>query len=377
MATRRERQARKRRTQQGGVQAAPVQQRVPKQRHGIDAFYHDKYLLLLLIPFLLLILALAQIGYQAATTGDFLNKGVSLKGGLTITVPVHGDGADPELLEERLRLLYPENDLNLRGISELGDLRAISVEVAVATDDQEEIRALEQGVVAHLAEDLPHAEEEYAVEIIGPSLGQAFFSQTLKAVAIAFLLMGMVVFLYFGHHTKAKTAGTVTSIVASILVFQANGPVLWALAILLSLGLIILYIKYSPPSAAVILAAFSNIVMTLAVVNLLGIQISTAGIAALLMLIGYSVDTDILLSTRVLKRTKGSIYERIISSLKTGMTMSLTSFAAATIGYFVSQSAVIKQIMLIILIGLLADIINTWLQNAGIIRWYAERRRGA
>jgi len=57
------------------------------------------------------------------------------------------------------------------------------------------------------------------------------------------------------------------------------------------------------PSSCVILAAVSDIISTIAVTNLLGLKMSTAGIAALLMLIGYSVDTDILLTTKVLKTT--------------------------------------------------------------------------
>ncbi|MBS3114563.1 hypothetical protein J4448_05670, partial [Candidatus Woesearchaeota archaeon] len=47
--------------------------------------YDKKYKLLLIIPFLMLFLALIQIGYQMYTTGDFIKKDVSLKGGVTVT----------------------------------------------------------------------------------------------------------------------------------------------------------------------------------------------------------------------------------------------------------------------------------------------------
>ncbi|MBI2656620.1 hypothetical protein HYX03_02690, partial [Candidatus Woesearchaeota archaeon] len=49
--------------------------------------YDRKYKLLLIIPFLMLFLALAQIGYQVYKTGDFIKKDVSLKGGVTVTIP--------------------------------------------------------------------------------------------------------------------------------------------------------------------------------------------------------------------------------------------------------------------------------------------------
>ena len=141
------------------------------------------------------------------------------------------------------------------------------------------------------------------------------------------------------------------------------------------MGLVVLITFRSlVPSFFVILAATSDILCTLAVVSLLGIKLTTAGVAAFLMLIGYSVDTDILLTTRVLKRKEGSVFDRIISSMKTGMTMSLTSFTAALLAYFFTSSDIIKQIMIIIVIGLFFDMMNTWIQNTGILRWHLEKK---
>ncbi|PIU72031.1 preprotein translocase subunit SecF, partial [Candidatus Woesearchaeota archaeon CG06_land_8_20_14_3_00_33_13] len=96
--------------------------------------------------------------------------------------------------------------------------------------------------------------------------------------------------------------------------------------------------------------------------------------AAFLMLIGYSVDTNILLSTKVLKRKGGEVIDRIINGMKTGLTMTLTTVTAIVVAYLFSQSAALSQIMLILIIGLLTDVLNTWVQNAGILRLYLERR---
>ena len=126
---------------------------------------------------------------------------------------------------------------------------------------------------------------------------------------------------------------------------------------------------------AVILAALSDIVVTLAVFNLTGIKLSTAGIAAFLMLIGYSVDTDILLSTRVLKRKEGSVMDRVYNAMRTGLTMSATTLSAVLIALIFVQSEIVKQIMIILFIGLLVDLIMTWIQNVGILRLYLEKKR--
>ncbi len=374
MASRRERrlQRKKRVKERAPVQAAPA-----AQKSLFHRIFHDNYKKLLIIPFIILVLALVQIGIQTATTGDFLIKGVSLRGGITITVPVEDSSVTVEQVEDVLQQAYPASELVVRGLSEFGQLRGVTVELPADTENEEELRALEQSVVANLERVIPGASDTYSIEVIGPSLGETFFRQTMTAVFIAFILMGLVVFFYFGENTKAKIAAVVLSAIAYFLFRGANSTTDYVFMVIIGILLAGLYLYFSPPSAAVILAAFSDIVVTLAVVNMLGVKISTAGVAAFLMLIGYSVDTDILLSTRVLRQRRGTVYDSILSSMKTGILMSVTSFIAAVIGFFVSQSTTIKQIMLIILIGLLVDIINTWLQNAGIIRMYAERREAA
>jgi len=355
--------------------AEQEEQASPSSPSIFHVIYHDNYKKLLIIPFILLFLALLQIGIQVTTTGDFLNKGVSLRGGITITVPVDDNQVTVAQIETLMTTAFPDTEFVIRGLSEFGVLRGVTIEAAVDAEDDESVHLLEKNIVERLATLLPGIEDQYSIEIIGPSLGATFFQQTMTAMLIAFMLMGLVVFFYFGQNVKAKVGAVILSLAAYLLFTQSTVSA-WQTGLLIVFGiaLITIYAIFSPPSAAVILAAFSDIVVTLAVMNVFGVKISAAGVAAFLMLIGYSVDTDILLSTRVLRQRQGSVYESVVSSLKTGMLMSFTSFIAALIGFIVRQSATIKQIMLIILVGLLADMINTWLQNAGIIRMYAERR---
>jgi preprotein translocase subunit SecF len=110
---------------------------------------------------------------------------------------------------------------------------------------------------------------------------------------------------------------------------------------------------------------------------MLGIQISTAGIVAFLMLIGYSVDTDILLTTKAIKREEGSLNKRIFDSFKTGITMTLTSLVAVLIALIIigQFSSILSQIFTIMIIGLSFDIFNTWVTNVSIIKWYALKKK--
>lgn len=293
---------------------------------GLKDLYEKEYKKLFIIPILLLVLAIGQIGYQMATTGDFISKGVSLKGGMTLTVHT-GDEYDLKSLRSNLLDTFPSSDFDVRTLASAGRQTAITIEADLDVEDNAQIEKFMAEVSKYVGFELN--DDNSNLEAIGSSLGDSFFKDTITAVLIAFVFMGIVVFLYF---------------------------------------------RTPAPSGAVILAAFSDIVITIAIINIFNVKLSTAGIAAFLMMIGYSVDTDILLSVRVLKKKDGTVMDRIYDAMKTGLTMNLSTMAAITIALFVSQSVILKQIMLILLIGLFVDLINTWIQNVAIIRWYLEKK---
>ena len=68
------------------------------------------------------------------------------------------------------------------------------------------------------------------------------------------------------------------------------------------------------------------------------------------------------------------MYERIVDSAKTGLTMTMATVAALSIAYFITTSFVLKQMFLIIVIALLVDIISTYFMNSVILIWYCKRR---
>jgi preprotein translocase subunit SecF len=88
--------------------------------------------------------------------------------------------------------------------------------------------------------------------------------------------------------------------------------------------LVFLLFRSFVPSVAVVASAFSDIVIPVALMNLFGIKLSLGTVAALLMLIGYSVDSDLLLNNHVLRR-RGGFYESTYKAMRTGVTMTLTS----------------------------------------------------
>jgi preprotein translocase subunit SecF len=294
-------------------------------KNKVLEYYFRNYKKLLFIPVLLLVIAIVLISVKMATTGDFVNKDISLKGGVSLTI-LEKSESDISLLESSLMDQFAPYDLSIRKLQSAGSQIGILIESDIPSLDQDKLNS----ILAILSENLGKeiTENDYSLETMGSALGQSFFNQIIRALILAFIFMGIVVFLYFRSFV---------------------------------------------PSMAVILSAFSDILVTIAIINVSGMKMGTAGIAALLMLIGYSIDTDIMLTTRVLKR-KESLEDAVSGAFKTGMTMTLTTIAAISTALFFTQSEVIKQIMTILLIGLSIDIVNTWLQNSGLLIWYVNRK---
>ena len=307
--------------EKGSLQIEETKKASSESRGFIQTIYEDQYKKLIIIPFLILLIAIVLIGMNIAQTGDFVNKGFSLSGGTAVTVVA--DNINIDIIESTLKTALPNEEINIRELSEAGVVRGFTIESGMHDNGEAIINELEK-----LSPGIKDS-DSLSVTTMGSSLGDSFFKDAIIAIIIAFLFMSTVVFIIF---------------------------------------------KKPAPSLAVILCAFSDLVVTVAAINVLGIKLSTAGIAALLMIIGYSVDTDILLSTRVIKEKKGTVMSRVYSAFKTGLTMNATTLVTVLVGLFVSQSPELKQIFTILLIGLIIDIINTWIQNVGILRLYLERK---
>lgn len=167
---------------------------------------------------------------------------------------------------------------------------------------------------------------------IGATLGETFWSSAITVSVIAFILVILVIFAFF---------------------------------------------REIIPSMAVIAAAVLDISGALALMAVFAIPLSLSSIPALLMLIGYSVDTDIMLTTRLLKRREKTPGQRTTDAMKTGLTMTFTTLAALVamlVLSYLTQIFVIFEIAAVLFFGLCTDIISTWLMNAPVLLWYVERK---
>lgn len=262
------------------------------------------------LPIALFILALLFLGFNTVSTGMPVNPGIDFAGGVAVTV-FTGDTSD------EIRAYF--QDFPLQTVQGLEDGKYL---VFTSMEDEEF-----EVLLAWVTERYPDAK----VEQIGETFGKTLQEQATLALLISFAGMSVVVFLAF---------------------------------------------RTAVPSIAVVLSAVSDIVISAAFMDVLAIPLSLGTTAALLMLIGYSVDSDILLTTRVLKR-KGKVDEKLQGAFRTGFIMTTTTLTAVLAMFIVSsigQVTIIREISMVLLIGLVVDLANTWLLNAGILKWYLARR---
>lgn len=278
--------------------------------------YVDKFLSsykpLIAIPVIITVIALVLL----ATNG--LTQGIDLRGGTNVVIDLHQDTSAQEL-QSIISNGIGNNQVEVTSIVN----QKATVEIAGETD------------AVKLTNVLAGVGTIESLQSVGALLSERALTQVYYAIAFAFLFMAITVFIVF---------------------------------------------RELVPSIAVILAAFSDIVIAMGGMSLFGIPLSVASVGAILMLIGYSVDTDILLTTRVLKRREGTINERAIDAMKTGFTMAAAAIASMVTLYlvvifFMPFAHTLSQIASVLIIGLVADVLATWLMNLGVLRLYMEARR--
>jgi preprotein translocase subunit SecF len=279
----------------------------------LDWVVEQDYKKLLIIPMALL----ALLGIFLAFNG--IKLGTDLKGGTVLHV--EDVSADSSKVESDIKSLLGKEEVTVLSLRSVGTgTTGMQIEMPPLTD--EETSKVKDYVSREFGE------AKFSIDTVGPALGKSFQGEAVKALAIAFIGMALVIFIIF---------------------------------------------RTFIPSIAVITCAAIDITETVGFMSLFGIPLSLNTVAGLLMLIGYSVDTDILLTTKVLRRKLETVDERIKSAMKTGLMMTGTALAALLVLFAVSTSQVVQQLVIVLIFGNTSDILNTWITNVGLLKWYVER----
>lgn len=251
---------------------------------------------------------------------------MEFKGGTLIRVRELENSPDAGAIEPRIKeFLGAEVDVkSTEDRTRLTGKFGLDVETGKVLSDNDkaqlrEILSEEFGVVG-----------SYSAESAGPIITSVYKEQAQWAVIAAVIAMAVLLFTTFRHG--------------------------------LTVGVILLCIGLDMLGVVGCMAAFE-------------VPLSLASVAGMLMLVGYLVDTHILLSVRVLKRLGGEVRERMADAMKTGLMMSGTTLIAVAAINVITITPALYQLTAVLIFGILVGIINTWFLNAGMVLWYAERQK--
>jgi preprotein translocase subunit SecF len=348
-------------------------------------FFAGNYKLYLVVP---LILSVVFLFLVLVSPG--VKQGIDLKGGTQIIIRSQAP-IDSAKLKELLEEKFEFEDLSINSISSPAS-HGVNIQFAGETSLNKAKEELDKAKA--LIESNPTEAETLALNSI--SFSSKFFNvspeevEGLKGRKLIQKADEIYSKAKDSFHEQIKFIVSSNFSLPSEFFFSSKevppvlGKTFWENALFVSIAALIgiiavifLFFREFIPSVAVIYAGIFDVLTALALMALTGIPLGLNSIPALLLLIGYSVDTDILLTTRLLKRKDKTPRKRAMDSMKTGLTMTLTTLVVIlvmlTLSYFY-QIDVMFNISAVILFGLTGDLIITWLMNAPVLLWYVERR---
>jgi len=148
-----------------------------------------------------------------------------------------------------------------------------------------------------------------------------------------------------------------------------------SIAIVIAVIVVFAIFRVVIPSLAVLIGAFSVVVFALGAMALFQIPLTLASFATLMMLVALSLDTDMMLTIKTIKRTEETPHARVQGAFKTGFVMTTTVIAAFLVLLalgIITRIPTYYQIGAVAVAGLIGDLIATWMLNAVLILWFLE-----
>jgi preprotein translocase subunit SecF len=271
-----------------------------RRKKGMEIDFVSKAKLWIIIPLVIIIAGLGVIIFQG------LNLGVDFVGGSLIYVNI----GKPYKADD-IRSIFTSEGVNAT-VVQVGENKQDAIIRMKHMENQEDIQ---QGITSALKEKYGLTDEQFSVETVGATVGRELTQNALKSTVIA-----------------------------------------WALI------LVYIWIRFELKSGlAAIVALVHDVLIMISVAALLRTQINSSFIAAILTIVGYSINDTIVIFDRIRENDKRfgrklskaeivntSINENISRSINTSFTTLITVTAIYVLGV---QS--IKEFALPLLVGII------------------------
>lgn len=295
---------------------------------------------------------LIQVKFPAPVAIADIKTGISTLGVTTSTVQTFGEKAGNEFL--------------------------IRTDQSVMTDE-----GFERGVAEALKTATGSAAEIRRVEMVGPQVGKDLREKALFAMFYALLFITIYISGRFEMKwlLSAVVAGALIAAVYLLSLFQVSIPVLIGAALIVTLILFwILQLKYA---MGAIVALIHDVTITVGIFSIFNKEFNLSIIAALLTIIGYSLNDTIIVFDRIRenlrklhKKTLHAIINRSVNeTLNRTILTSLTTLVVV-VALFVLGGGIIHDFAFALLVGICVGTYSSiYVASPILVAWQGRKRR--
>jgi preprotein translocase subunit SecF len=289
-----------------------IRNKVSKTIDNVVEYYLKNYRKMIFIPIIFVIFFASFIGYYYHVHGQIVNEGISLAGGTNIVISTN-QSISPTLIASSLGTdLKQSVTVSVVKAPFTNTITGYSITVGKNVNTT----LLENSISSILK--IPVNSKDSSVDFVSATLAQSSLYSSLILLGIAFVLVAAVSLFYFRSMWQAFSN---------------------------------------------VISIISDVINIVGVLDIIGFSFSTASIAGILMIMGYSADRNIILATNILKREEASMHYRLAKTIKTSLTMDAAALVTFLILFLGTTNSTLHEIAIILIIGVIFDDFTVWILN--------------
>jgi preprotein translocase subunit SecF len=304
--------------------------------------------------------------------------GIDFAGGTLIQLRL-SSGAEIDDIKKGLNNI----DLKKSTVQTFGEKK--SNEYLIRTDVSiEDFGDISEKVKYALKDSTGRTVEIRRVEMVGPQVGKDLREKAL--FALFFALLFITIYISGRFELKWLKSGVTAGIIAFAVyfpsLFNISIPVLITIALAVSLA-VFWYLDLSFALGAII-AILHDVIITVGVFSILGKEFTLPIVAALLTIIGYSLNDTIIVFDRIRenlrtsqKQTKEEIINRSINETLSRTILTSTTTLAVVISLFIFGGGIVEDFALAMIIGVTVGTYSSiFIASPILLAWDRKGKKG-
>jgi preprotein translocase subunit SecF len=323
-----------------------------------------------------LLLILISVGTLVYHGGPLY--GIDFAGGTLIQVRF-----DQPVTVAKIKAGLSQMDLNQASVQQFGEEGSneylIHTDASGMTD-----KGFNEALRQHLTEATGTAAEIRRVEMVGPQVGRDLREKALKAMFYALLFITV----YISGRFELKwllSAALAVGLIGAVYVFglfKVSIPILILMALIVTLAMFwFLDLKYA---MGAIVALIHDVTITVGVFSLFNKEFTLPIIAALLTIIGYSLNDTIIVFDRIRENTKklhknplGTVINRSINETLSRTLLTSGTTLVVVVALFVLGGGIIHDFAFALLVGILIGTYSSiYVASPILLAWQRKTSAG-